>query len=111
MKVMRIPDGKRLSNARLKPKGDVFGERPKPLPLVGPFVSAAARSSNGTRLALHGLSSADHHDSPPSHALCTFCHDWQHVTVPRYFSTQLPVAAHVIKFCRLCKAPWGRRLH
>ena len=28
VKVMRIPDGKRLSNARLKPKGDVFGEPP-----------------------------------------------------------------------------------
>ena len=28
VKVMRIPDGKRLSNARLKPKGDVFGEHP-----------------------------------------------------------------------------------
>ena len=26
VKVLCVPDGKRLSNARLKPKGDVFGE-------------------------------------------------------------------------------------
>ena len=28
VKALRVPDGQRLSNARLKPKGDVFGARP-----------------------------------------------------------------------------------
>lgn len=32
MKAVRIPDGQRISNSRVKPKGDISGKRPMTLP-------------------------------------------------------------------------------
>ena len=51
VKVMHVPDGKRLSNARLKPKGDVFGEWqfPVPSPHDSQLVTPGAADSSSCR--------------------------------------------------------------